>query len=282
MNTTAKVLPRRGAGAASGAFTLVELLVVVGIIAILATLLTPMLSKAIKMLQRKTACQANLAELVKGCNRYILSRSAQMLPTNHPKPETWGDMKIGNPGCVWLLIRGDFCARKVFLCPEARSTFNWEAPSMDANNFKFDPALNVSTLSYSYISMVESKAFGLNNWAKKMTLPNLDAAMVILADQNPRCEWGQTYLFDYRDLNHNRSPGDPSEAAEVLRLKDRKRNTRNHDREGQNVGRIDGSVKWQTDPNDNNGNDIYSSDSSEPQKGKRGGKTPGEDPFLIP
>lgn len=82
---------------AASAFTLVEVLVVIAIIAMLAALLLPSLSAA-KGKSTLAACRNNLKQLVTGVHMYATENDGY-LPDNRPKPEntnSWveGDMTL--------------------------------------------------------------------------------------------------------------------------------------------------------------------------------------------
>jgi len=250
------------------AFTLVELLVVISIIAILATLLMPSLSKAITMYQRRTGCQANQSQILKACRTYMINGNTT-LPSVHPTFTNWADMEEGNPGGLWLLVKKGLCPRRVFVCPEARNVREWEAPRLDANSFFYFPGRGVSTLSYSYISMVRSDDYRL---ADRMTMANIEPTLVVLADQNPRCTPGTRQVLPY----------DQTEDAANLD-DEQKRNSLNHKRYGQNLAKMDGSALWQYDPNDpTDDNDIYATDANQPGDELNGKLGSLRDPFLIP
>jgi hypothetical protein len=159
-------------------------------------------------------------------------------------------------------VEGGFCNRQAFACPGAKRIRGWQAPSMGDEHFS---TRSGSTLSYSYISMVADDANPSWNHANRMTLLHLEPTLVVLADQNPRCTPGYSTLVPY-DASFGQ----------------KKMNSLNHDRRGQNAARLDGSVLWLTDANDSSENDIYSSESPYEPDGKRGGTEPSEDPFLIP
>lgn len=272
-----------------GAFTLVELLVVVGIIAVLLGIVMPTLSKAISIARQKAGCTANLRRVATACYQYAFASQRRFLPAitipagTYGSTTGWGNVVTGNPGCLWLLVSGDYTSRNAFLCPGARNERDWDAPAKDANSFS---VINgKSTLSYSYISMASNTNWKVNH-AAKMTAENLEPSFVILGDQNPRCTMGYTKLYAYADMNHNDSNAD--DAATRAKLGGIKyKNSANHRWEGQNVARLDGSAVWLKDPNTESGDDVYVSKygndaNTDVRAGRRGGVYPYDDTWLIP
>jgi len=264
----------------------VELLVVVGIIAILLGVLSPILLKAMFLARREAGCRANVRRIAGACYQYAFASRRRFLPiggpaAGFPDANNWGNMLNGNPACLWLLVKYDYCGRSTFLCPGAMNDRNWEAPPLDANNFSatnFVATRGMSTLSYSYVSMCNMPSWSAK-LTTKMTAEQLEPTFVVLADQNPRCDPGVTKVYDYRDTDHN----DAIDSANVLaRLGSTVKNSLNHQRTGQNVGRVDGSAVWMLDPNAEGGDDIFSSKSSGEANGQRDGNSPTGDTFLIP
>lgn len=98
-------------------FTLVELLVVIGIIALLVGILLPVLSK-VRSRANRTACQAQLRDIGAAFRMYMTD-SKGVLPLVNVMPSVKPAMNEG-PSIVKLLepqIKG---AAKVFRCPDDR------------------------------------------------------------------------------------------------------------------------------------------------------------------
>src|SRR5258706_9341829 len=109
------------------AFTLVELLVVIGIIAILLAILLPVLNRAKRQAQR-VVCQANLRAIGQGLMMYV--------DENKYYPGGWINFggaldppPLGHPAAIWPpLIRKYLCSRKPFYCPARDASFIWTDP----------------------------------------------------------------------------------------------------------------------------------------------------------
>lgn len=275
MPESAEIRARRIAGG----FTLVELLTVIAIMGILMSMLTPSLVSAIAQ-ARKRACENNIRSIIGGAVVYARADSKQRLPTVRPTTTNWGEMKKGNPGCLARLIDSKHCQRELFLCPEAKGTRNFKPMLMDANAFTYDPSTEVSTLSYSFISMVynaqwKTTANPLGNIASKMTMDMVPGTLPVLADQNPRGTFDTTTLKTYDQLDAD------ADGKLGIRLR---RNSKNHSNTGQNVGRWDQSVKWLTDANNpyDPEDDIYTSNFTDSSQEELGRRLEMDDSFLIP
>jgi prepilin-type processing-associated H-X9-DG protein/prepilin-type N-terminal cleavage/methylation domain-containing protein len=102
------------------AFTLVELLVVVGIIAILIAILLPVLNR-VKRQAQQVACSANLRSIGQGLMMYVDEYKYY--------PGAWVNYG-GHPTAIWpTLIRKTLRGnRKVFYCPAREARFMWTNP----------------------------------------------------------------------------------------------------------------------------------------------------------
>ena len=260
----------------AGGFTLTELLTVVAIMGILMAMLTPTLNRALTQV-RRNACASNIRSIIGGAVLYARADSKLRLPTVRPTTTNWGDMREGNPGCLARLIDSKHCQRELFLCQEAKSSRNFKLLKMDANTFEYDTSTEVSTLSYSFISMVYNAQWKTStdpegNLAAMMTMDKVPGTLPVLADQNPRCTFGTKTHKSYAQLDTDSG----GKLGKKLR-----RNSLNHRNIGQNLGRWDASVKWITDANNPNfpEDDIYMSASSQESLGRRKEM---DDSFLIP
>ena len=81
--------PPKSRGTAKG-FTLVELLVVIGIIALLISILLPSLKKA-RDQSRTVACQSNLRQIAQGFLLYANASKGQLPPLSEKQPPSGGN-----------------------------------------------------------------------------------------------------------------------------------------------------------------------------------------------
>ena len=123
MSTVASSDKRRARG-----FTLVELLVVIGIIAVLIGILLPALNRARKA-ARTTACLSNLRQMGTAWNMYLISSKGRL-------PESvWHQQPNGISGAAWdefiwhgfwFGILGDYRVNSgQMLCPEAQDPISF-------------------------------------------------------------------------------------------------------------------------------------------------------------
>lgn len=120
---------RSSVGLRTAAFSLVELLVTIAIIAALSAALLPALGHAREQ-ARRTICAAHLAELGKALHLYAGEHRGMALPLAYTAPELigggpaiywWGtNDETGvdhTRGFVWPFLRGDLKAGGLFECP---------------------------------------------------------------------------------------------------------------------------------------------------------------------
>ena len=123
-------------------FTLVELLVVIGIIAVLAGLLMPVFSRA-RDQARKTKCLANLRSIGQELFNYA-NANRDRLPNGNP-PGVWGDAGMADP--VMVRFSEDLRAAGVFHCPNDRN----DEPVEIANAVQNEP--RSARVSYEFYSL---------------------------------------------------------------------------------------------------------------------------------
>jgi prepilin-type N-terminal cleavage/methylation domain-containing protein/prepilin-type processing-associated H-X9-DG protein len=124
-------------------FTLVELLVVIGIIAVLIAILLPALNKA-RAQARATQCLSNMRQVGIGLQAYVVE-SMQVLPPHVPSPDPnffggvadYGNQNVvqTNPNVLGLLLPYLHFNRGVMLCPEALPYYGTNAfnPTVDSD-----------------------------------------------------------------------------------------------------------------------------------------------------
>ena len=118
INLNGDIGPRLRRG--SPGFTLVELLAVIGIIAILVALVGPAYSMALNA-ANKAKCSSNLRMIGAALNTFAGDNNAQYPQTSTMVPFPFGgvDPVTGKPGWVEQLDPYDSANHKLFLCPSA-------------------------------------------------------------------------------------------------------------------------------------------------------------------
>jgi type II secretory pathway pseudopilin PulG len=263
-----------------GAFTLVELLVVITILILLSAIMVPAFQRGIE-LARRAKCKSNVKGIAEACGLYMNDPSMHResavgngLPRSDPAPTT-GNWSTSNPASLWLLVRYKLVGRDSFLCPSAavyRVDGTFIAPMAQddgfSENLKSAFSKGKETLSYSYLSQApftDGNPDAAENGAEDVEITGSSSfglkasELAIIADANPVSGDASDNSLNHRSV---REVG------------------------GQNVAFMDGRAAWFTSPvipgtnplsSKNTPDNIYQ--SCVPGSGTRGAIN---DAFLIP
>jgi len=285
-------------------FTLVELLVVIGIIALLISILLPSLNKARETANR-VKCAANLKAIGNSLLLYsndwkgayprtiynvTLASGGFLVPTWGTGAVSTNPFNNGTPGvarpydndisaAIYLLLATQDITGDSFVCPSS-SAEKWDfgGGSNSVGNWSNwnGQAEIVKHLSYSYQNPYGDPnsitgGFKLN--------ASVGADYAVYADINP----GSTIAYDtylgggqisYNVVEPTQSSGSQSQ---------KRANSPNHDKEGQNVLYGDGHVDWgSTAFVGRNGDNIYTRKKSNTETGNAVGAADPIHPFSGP
>ena len=274
-------------------FTLVELLVVVAIIAILASILLPSLGRA-RELARQSVCKANLNAMGKAIKLYMAED-----PEKEPTPRLIDDgdpeetidandeadeifttttntttnvvtttPNLGESAMqnLWLLIKQGLLDETVAHCP---SDADWISRPTGALKFGWTDTKQVS---YGLHCPYAEISTAVNDYPLDK---NLEGDMVMMADQNPGDAAGGESVTN--------GAGVPANAIAPS----------NHPKDGESILRFNGSVSWYAQKDANNvpedslcgkqGDDIYvtSDGTSIPNAGNNAAQ-PEYDTYIVP
>ncbi len=214
------------------AFTLIELMVVIAIIAILVGIMVPVIAQAQEQANR-TKCAANMSGITKAMATYAQGNDGYpWVPLNGAG---WG-VAIGTARSVnpfdgaagsrnvtsnlYLLVNGGYCPAGMFICPSAHEQAD---TSPRRSNWDFADGLRVS--------------IGLQNpYGRERYLENADASLVLLADASP-------YFDAKTGLRNGVSPVDLSGSPTAEQIE--ASNSPNHRGAGQVIAFAGGSARFE-------------------------------------
>lgn len=172
------------------AFTLVELLVVISIIALLLSMLMPSLGK-VRSQAQATVCLSNLQQIGMAVKLYSNDYNGYFPPAYEAATDThwWGQKCLDkidhSKGFSWPYLQSKLAKRSVYECPAQRyGTYRLQAKPSGATD---DPKWITSTYGYNgyYLTPSESAGWstliGQRPWQKDTTIIK-PASVLVFAD----------------------------------------------------------------------------------------------------
>ncbi|HEX8913420.1 MAG TPA: type II secretion system protein [Humisphaera sp.] len=256
MSRRSSVRPRR----AARGFTLVELLVVIGIIALLMSILLPTLGRVREQANR-IKCASNLRQLAQAAMIYANEGNNKTFPRTYydrtkavSTSVTTGVSEVnafkGTRGAVGdnnvvaslfhlLKSSGGSLSRDVFLCPSANGEGVWQKDDMEKKSNWQNPYRNYCSYSYSAVFPKDAAARG--GWTMNRQEAGADAPL--LADINPGTAGSAAGGYAEGGKNKVDGWGYTASRKQLAAM-----NSNNHMNEGQNVAYCDGHVDWASTP----------------------------------
>jgi prepilin-type N-terminal cleavage/methylation domain-containing protein len=240
------------------AFTLVELLVVVGILAVLVSILLPSLGRAREQGNR-VKCASNLRQIALAAITYAGENRGQFprtyykpgagllnsnqgglgnSPTDNPFSLTNPEGPVGadNVGAsLYLLLRYHYLTPDIFICPSNTLAERMDPGTIDLySNF---PSPMRKYNSYSYAALFPNQKGVSDGWRFDLTTR---PEFPIASDINPGKGGKNFTTGDVQDVTSVPFTANKRDMSRA--------NSNNHHNDGQQVSYVDGHVEWSPSP----------------------------------